>query len=492
MSDFLQQLPGVIYELTIRPDGSKTFTFISDNCQEILGLSAKDILRDASLLDNAIIEEDRESFESSSKENYKRQSLWNWEGRVLVRNEIRWIEARSNFEKKDSGVFRKGIILDITERKRKEQDAEAVSKRNETMFTQLFNSAPMGLVLLDEHGKVELVNEGFREMFGYDLHALRGMNLNDFIVPEDLKNEGIDLNNLITANKIISVVTRRRHKAGHIVDVLLYGVPVELNHKTIGIYGVYVDITERKKVEEELKVRNIELDNFVYKVSHDLRAPLSSILGLVNLARLPGNDDNPMDYINIIGSKVEDLDHFIGDVLSHSKNLKMDVSIMRVDFNTIISRTFTDLSYLEGASDMMIYRRVDENDFYSDPWRISEIFRNLVSNAIKYRQITGAAPEIRIEINCGETQTEIIFADNGIGIEKENLTKIFEMFYRATVQSDGSGIGLYIVKNAVEKLGGTISVHSEIGVGTTFTIILPNRSAEKATENLVAFAVQKQ
>lgn len=492
MSDFLQQLPGVIYELTIRPDGKKVFTFISDNCQEILGLRASEILKDGSVLDNAIIQEDRESFEQSSKENYKRQDLWNWEGRILVNNEIRWIEARSNFEKRDNEVYRKGIILDITQRKCREQEAEEVSKRNETMFTQLFNSAPMGLVLLDDHGKVELVNQGFREMFGYDLDALRGMNLNDFIVPDDLKNEGIDLNNLITANKIISVVTRRKHRAGHIVDVLLYGVPVELNHKTIGIYGVYVDITERKKVEEELKVRNTELDNFVYKVSHDLRAPLSSILGLVNLARLPGNDDNPMDYINIIGSKVEDLDHFIGDVLSHSKNLKMDVSITRVDFNSIISRTFTDLNYLEGAADMMIYRRVDEADFYSDPWRISEIFRNLVSNAIKYRQINGPTPEIRIEVNNGNLQTEIIFADNGIGIEKENLSKIFEMFYRATVQSDGSGIGLYIVKNAVEKLGGSISVHSEIGIGTTFTIILPNRSAEKATESPVHFAVQKQ
>jgi len=492
MSDFLQQLPGVIYELTIRPDGGKTFTFISDNCKEILGLSASDIMKDGSLLDNAILQEDRENFEQSSKENYKRQTLWSWEGRVLVHNEVRWIEARSNFEKRDNTVIRKGIILDITDRKRKEQNAEAVSKRNETMFTQLFNSAPMGLVLLDEHGKVELVNQGFREMFGYDLSALRGMNLNDFIVPDDLKNEGIDLNNLITANKIISVVTRRKHKTGHVVDVLLYGVPVELDHRTIGIYGVYVDITERKKVEEELKVRNTELDNFVYKVSHDLRAPLSSILGLVNLARLPGNDDNPMDYINIIGSKVEDLDHFIGDVLSHSKNLKMEVSITRVDFNNIISRTFTDLNYLEGAADMMIYRRVDENEFYSDPWRISEIFRNLVSNAIKYRQINGPTPEIRIEVNNSDLQTEIIFADNGIGIEKENLVKIFEMFYRATVQSDGSGIGLYIVKNAVEKLGGTISVHSEVGVGTTFTIILPNRSAEIATESPVHFAAQKQ
>src|SRR5690242_21790894 len=107
MSDFLQQLPGVIYELTIRPDGSRTFTFISDNCQEILGLSAQDILKDGSLLDNAIIPEDREVFNRSSGENYKRESLWSWEGRIRVRNEIRWIEARSNFEKRDNGVFRK-------------------------------------------------------------------------------------------------------------------------------------------------------------------------------------------------------------------------------------------------------------------------------------------------------------------------------------------------------------------------------------------------
>ena len=492
MSDFLQQLPGVIYEVTIQPDGNRIFTFISENCFEVLGIKAQDILRNRALLDDAILAEDRKSFDRSSRENHKNEKLWSWEGRIMVRNEVRWIEARSNFEKKGDVITRKGIILDITDRKLREKEAETVNKKNVTMFTQLFNITPMGVVLLDEHGKVELVNDGFREMFGFDLVSLKGKNLNDYIVPEDLKNEGIDLNNLITANKVISVVTKRKHRAGQIVDVLLYGVPVQLDHKTIGIYGVYVDITERKKVEEELKIRNTELDNFVYKVSHDLRAPLSSILGLVNLAQLPGNDDNPMDYINIIGQKVEDLDHFIGDVLSHSKNLKMEVSITRVDFNALISRTFTDLNYLEGASDMMVYRRVDDNDFYSDPWRISEIFRNLVSNAIKYRQIEGATPEIRIEVNSGVQQTEIVFADNGIGIEKHNLAKIFEMFYRATEQSDGSGIGLYIVKNAVEKLGGSISVHSEVGIGTTFTIILPNRSAEKVTESPVQFAEQKQ
>jgi PAS domain S-box-containing protein len=492
MSNFLQQLPGVIYELTIQLDGTRTFTFISDNCNDILGIPAENILKNKSLLDDAILPEDREHFDQSAKGNHQREDLWCWEGRITVRDEIRWIEARSNFEKRGDTVIRKGIILDITDRKLREKQAEALNMKNETMFTQLFNSAPVGIVLLDDHGKVELVNDGFREMFGYDLASLKGMNLNDFIVPDDLKNEGIDLNNLITASKIISVTTKRKHRAGNLVEVLLYGVPVMMNNRVIGIYGLYADITERKKVEEELKIRNAELDHFVYKVSHDLRAPLSSILGLVNLSHLPGNDDNPMDYINIIGKKVEDLDHFIGDVLSHSKNLKMDVTINRVDFNSLISRTFSDLSYLQGAADMMVYRRVDDVAFFSDPWRISEIFRNLVSNAIKYRQIAGTTPEIRIEVNAGEKEIEIIFADNGIGIEKHNLAKIFEMFYRATEQSDGSGIGLYIVKNAVDKLGGSISVHSEVGVGTTFTIILPNRSAEAKTGNPVQLAEHKQ
>jgi signal transduction histidine kinase len=283
------------------------------------------------------------------------------------------------------------------------------------------------------------------------------------------------LNNLITANQVVSIETIRKHRNGHLVNVILCGVPVMMENQTIGIYGVYVNITDRKNVEEELKIRNAELDNFVYKVSHDLRAPLSSVLGLVNLARLPGNTDNPMDYIDIIGEKVAALDHFIGDVLSHSKNLKMEVNIGKVDLAKIIDNTFTELSYLDGAIDMKRMIKIEGIEFYSDQWRISEIFRNLTSNAIKYRQLISNTPEVMIKIHVDHLRADISFSDNGIGIEEKNLTRIFEMFYRATEQSDGSGIGLYIVKNAVEKLGGQISVASKPLQGTRFSIILPNR-----------------
>lgn len=379
------------------------------------------------------------------------------------------------------------IFRDISARKQ----AEAQIRKNETMFSQLFRNLPLAVVLLDENGKVNQVNQGFEQMFGFEMHQLQGKNLNDYIVPDHLQNEGIDLNNLITSNKVVRLDTLRKHRDGKLVNVLLYGVPILHGDDIIGIYGVYVDITDRMKVEEELKIRNAELDNFVYKVSHDLRAPLSSVLGLVNLSKLPGNTDNPADYIHIIGEKVEQLDNFIGDVLSHSKNLKMEITTSRVDFSHIIERTFNDLSYLSGANKIRKSVKVEGVDFYSDPWRISEIMRNLVSNAIKYRNTGGSDSEVLIVVKTDTAKAEITFADNGIGIAEENMSRIFEMFYRATEQSDGSGIGLYIVKNAVDKLGGQISVNSKPRHGTRFNIILPNRIKSTTTKIAPAAAVQK-
>jgi len=367
------------------------------------------------------------------------------------------------------------IFTDITERKK----AEVSFRKAETLFYQLFQNTPLAVTLLNEEGNVVQINKGFEEMFGYSVQELEGKSLNLFIVPDDLESEGNDLNTLISSNRVIRTETVRYRKDKLLLSVIIYGVPVLLQDQTIGIFGMYVDITERKKVEEELKIRNTELDNFVYKVSHDLRAPLSSILGLAHLASLPGNDDNLTEYITLMGQKAEQLDHFIRDVLSHSKNLKMDLKVEHVDFQKIIEQTFNDLNYLKGVEKVERSITISANEFHSDPWRIAEIFRNLVSNAIKYRRLDNPETFITIVIASDEGQCSIVFQDNGIGIDKVSLEKIFEMFYRASDQSEGSGLGLYIVKNAVDKLGGKVSVESELGRGTTFKITLPNQRPSK-------------
>lgn len=594
MQDLVRLLPAVLYEYHIDPSGKRTFTYVSEASERILGIEASALMMDNSLLDSIIDKEDLIRLKDSARESHQLKGDWSWRGRAKIRGEIRWLEMRSNHALLPDGkIIRRGIIEDISQRLQSLQENEvryqslvemlpigiliyaqgkieyvnsnamqcfgacqikeligtdflhliqassletlshnlqnAINgestpmaeqklvrldgkelivelsaspilyrnepaaqivfrditsrkatehqmKKNEMLFTKLFESAPLAIVLLDENGRIQEVNKGFVDMFGFERNMLLGKNLNEHIVPEDLRNEGIDLNNLITAHKVVSIETIRKHRNGRLINVILYGVPVMMENQTIGIYGVYVDITERKSVEEELKTRNTELDNFVYKVSHDLRAPLSSILGLVNLARLPGNTDNPMDYIDIIGEKVDRLDHFISDVLSHSKNLKLEVAMAKVDLHEVINRTFSDLSYLEGASSIQQSLNIEGIDFYSDPWRISEILRNLISNAIKYRKMDAVAKsEISIKIRVDHLRADISFTDNGIGIDEENLTRVFEMFYRASEQADGSGIGLYIVKNAVDKLGGKISVQSRGGIGTRFHIIIPNK-----------------
>ncbi len=363
------------------------------------------------------------------------------------------------------------FFSDVTE----QRNAEASFRKAETLFFELFQNTPLATVLLNERSKIVQINRGFEELFGYSFEELSGRTLTDVIVPIGLEKEGDEIDSHITENKLIQVETVRQCKNGSRVSVIIYGVPVVLQDQKIGILGMYVDITERQKVAEELKIRNAELDNFVYKVSHDLRAPLSSVLGLAHLAAIPGNRDDLAVYVKLMGEKALQLDHFISDVLSHAKNLKMEVLVGQVNIHGIIEKALKDLDYLLGADKVEISVSVTGADFYSDQWRIAEIFRNLISNAIKYRKLNKQGARLSVMVSVSMDSCEIVVADNGIGIDPRHIPRIFEMFFLASDQSDGSGLGLYIVKNAIDKLGGSVTTVSEEGVGTRFVITLPNR-----------------
>jgi PAS domain S-box-containing protein len=362
------------------------------------------------------------------------------------------------------------VARDITDKKQ----SEAIIKRNEQLFTQLFENSPMGIVMLDENYRVLQMNQAFEDIFGYGKEEIIGNRLNQVIVPDRLQTEAHDINMFTRNGDVGRLESVRMRKDGQEVPVIIYGVPVMYNERTIGIYGIYVDITARKLVEEELQVRNLELDNFVYKVSHDLRAPLSSILGLVNLSKYDTNNDDPRMYLNMIEDRVKQLDNFISDVLSHSKNLKMEVDISPIDIESVIRECIQDLNYLPNAQSIRHNIEVNGGGLYSDRWRVNEILRNLISNAIKYHNPEEENPFIDIQLTIDSQWAQIVISDNGIGIDKDTIPKVFEMFYRATNKAEGSGIGLYIVRNAIEKLGGNIQVDSALNKGTTFTITIPN------------------
>jgi PAS domain S-box-containing protein len=364
------------------------------------------------------------------------------------------------------------IARDITERKK----TERVLKRSEQLLSQLFENVPIGIVLLDEKRRVIQINKGFEDIFGYNNDEAFGQKLNSLIIPKEARGEAINITKLITGGKVIKEVeTLRKKKDGSLVPVMIYGLPVKLKEKVIAVYGIYVDVTVSKTVEGELKIRNEELDNFVYKVSHDLRAPLSSTLGLIHLAKLEGENADLSQYIELIGDRITQLDRFITDVLSHSKNLNLDVVNSQIDFQAIIDKSFEELHYLPGVDIVKRDVTIDSEPFTNDQWRVSEVLRNLISNALKYLNPEIDDPYIKIDIKIDNEHCNISFEDNGIGITEELQSRVFEMFYRATEYSEGSGIGLYIVKNAIDKMGGNISLESAPYKGTKFYISLPNK-----------------
>jgi signal transduction histidine kinase len=244
--------------------------------------------------------------------------------------------------------------------------------------------------------------------------------------------------------------------------------------------------TKRKKAErtlrkqnEELTKINRELDSFVYSVSHNLRAPLMSVLGLINLVQIENkNGDQTMNsYFKMMQHSIFKLDDTLKEILDYSRNARSQLNITEVDTRKTVEDSFERLKYMEGSENIRKSIQIESNEpFFSDPYRLSVIINNLVSNAIKYRDVQKPQSLIDVRANVTNTGLDLIFHDNGIGIGQEYKPRIFEMFFRATERSEGAGLGLYIVRETVEKLNGTISVESKIGDGTTFAIKIPNMS----------------
>ena len=247
------------------------------------------------------------------------------------------------------------------------------------------------------------------------------------------------------------------------------------------------EIKTRKKTEEKIRVSNNqlrktneELDNFVYKVSHDLRAPISSILGLVNIAKNDNSLDNMLSCINQIEKSANTQDNFIRDIIELTKNARVKPKQEKIDFKKLVDETFDYLRYSMNSTPPKPKLHLQQDKvFYSDINRMKVIFNNIISNSIKYSDPTNTEIDINIEVANGHAKIDI--KDKGTGIDKKYQDDVFKMFFRATDQNAGSGLGLYIVKETVQKLKGNVSLLSEPNKGTTLKMTLPNMGPLKVS-----------
>jgi len=238
----------------------------------------------------------------------------------------------------------------------------------------------------------------------------------------------------------------------------------------------------RKKAEinlqesnTELRKINSELDNFVYRVSHDLRAPIASMLGLISLIKSEKLTAMNEQYIGKLEDSAKLQDEFIQEILDQSRNARLEIKPDKIDLKKMINTTFDQLKFSNPNEKVEKNIKVSGiKNFESDPWRLKVILNNIISNSIRYRN--GKSPKIGIDIMIDKKEVFIKIEDNGRGIEEEHLSKVFDMFYRATDDNAGSGLGLYIVKETIDKLNGEIFIESVVNHGTTVNLKIPNLS----------------
>jgi PAS domain S-box-containing protein len=362
------------------------------------------------------------------------------------------------------------------------------AKKEMQQLSFIATQTPNAVVIANRQGQIDWINHAFTQMTGYTLREVKGKKPGEFLHGPDTDNKIIEeIRKALTQKESVEKTIINYKKDGEPFVNQLQITPVQdASGKVVNYISLERDITGIKKTEkelinknEELKKINAELDNFVYSVSHDLRSPLLSIRGLLGLI-LHSHlvSDEVAGYLKMAETSINRLDGTIKDILEYSRNARTEVLQQEVDVQKLCEFVFQDLRDDANPPITLKTKITGSYKITTDRNRLGALLKNLMSNAIKYAKPNH--PDAYVEvvfINHGKF-FECFVNDNGIGISEEYQSKVFDMFFRGHAASSGTGLGLYIVKEIVQKMGGTISLSSSLGEGTSVHLSLPSEKSE--------------
>jgi PAS domain S-box-containing protein len=342
--------------------------------------------------------------------------------------------------------------------------------KTEHLVRKLFENPKNIVLVIDEQYNIRYASSAVETIFGIKPVSILGRNGFDF-VPESKRQEWRDCLTEANGNRSgeITLFTNNGDEVHFDVTVTNHAEHDDIHGMVVFMYN----ITERRRIQKKLETENHHLDHFIFKTTHDLRAPLRSALGLIQLAELEPHEY--LKYLGLIKSSLVRLDSLIDEMSKLYQNDKLAIQNDRIDTRLLIEKEIENLNNLPEAEDIRIDVFVHgEVPFYSDPLRVKTIVSNLLSNAIKYSDPQKMRKYIQLSAHIFNDTVFLTIEDNGIGIDEEHQQKIFDLFYRVTPDKKGTGLGLYIVKDTIDRLNGKIYVKSVKGESTSFTITLPN------------------
>ena len=368
------------------------------------------------------------------------------------------------------------VVQDITKRKQEEERF----KELEVSFKSVFRQLAAGVLFYDLELRLLQANQGVTDILGYTPQEVEALGSFGFTYPEDEEMSRTMAEKLIHGElDRYSVEKRYVHKNGQVLWCMLTATLVyDVSGRPKNIISVIQDLSKQKRIEEDLRFKKNELDAFVYRASHDLKGPVQSLLGLHQVIEMEIEDAKSLEYFGHYHKNIQRLHDIIANLLELSRIKDIRANFRVVEVEKLVDDAKDALRHLPNFDQITFQQEFDlPPKIKSDPTLLGTIIQNLIENAIKYSK-SYAPGDVHIRMRYQDDMLILQVQDSGIGIKQEVLPKIFNMFYRATEQATGSGLGLYLLKNAVDKLEGTIDIDTEYGEGTTFTIFLPTPNTD--------------
>ena len=384
----------------------------------------------------------------------------------------------------NDSIFQLARILTaaISVEERRKNALKALSE-SEEKYRMIFEGTPNGIIVADPViQRFQYINLSACQLFGYTEEEFLNLTLEDLHPVETAAEVMRQFKALANGEIKMATEVPCKHKNKSVFYADISTSRISFGGRSL-LAGFFTDVTQRQfdqqaiiKNNIELKKINSELDNFVYSVSHDLRSPLLAIMGLVQLINSNHQSAEALQkYISMIAASATRMDDTIKEILEYSRNARLEIEVSEVDFKTLISEIFEDVRHISPEKITLELNIKQDHPFYSDSNRISTLIKNIISNAVKYRKKGTVNSFININILVTPSEALLRFEDNGEGIDEIHQERIFEMFYRASNSAPGTGLGLYICKEILNNIDGSITLDSVAGEGSVFTVTLKNK-----------------
>lgn len=332
------------------------------------------------------------------------------------------------------------------------------------------------LIVLDSDGKIQKTNKVVEHMLLYPESELLAKPIDTLVHSSDIDLVKNCIRSAYNLSELQEVGVNFTTKENIIIPVSC-SISVLQDNKNIrsGVLLVAKNISALLSTRDQLQAKNDELNLFVYKASHDLKSPVTSMMGLMGLINRSNNLDEIKNYCRMVEKCTEKLDSVLNELLVLGHITYGELEYSKVNIGEMIDEILSSIQFVDNFNNVKknITIHDDITEIVTEKGLLKTILFNLIDNGIKYYNPKAKEPFLNVEIKTTKDGISILVQDNGQGIQQEFQPNIFKMFYRANYVSKGSGLGLYIVKTSVTKLAGSILFESEYMQGCRFEIRIP-------------------